>query len=143
MVTILANDDPSGVFSISNSTRGPYLLDEEDNRILVLTISRSRGDLTRELIRYDLIGEATEIAGGQGIADFQEGVREVDITLFVTDDDVPEVNETFQFVIMPLSVGVELLLPSTVDITVLANDDYAGVFSFNSSSLSMSIGTCL
>ena len=143
MVTILANDDPSGVFSISNSTRGPYLLDEEDNRILVLTISRSRGDLTRELIRYDLIGEATEIAGGQGIADFQEGVREVDITLFVTDDDVPEVNETFQFVIMPLSVGVELLLPSTVDITVLANDNYAGVFSFNSSSLSMSIGTCL
>lgn len=141
MVTILANDDPSGVFSISNSTRGPYLLDEEDNRILVLTISRSRGDLTRELIRYDLIGEATEIAGGQGIADFQEGVREVDVTLFVTNDDVPEVNETFQFVIDPLTVGVEVLLPSTVDITVLANDDYAGVFSFNSSSLSTSIGS--
>lgn len=140
VVTILANDDPSGVFSISNSTRGPFFLDEQNNRILVITIARSRGDLTRELISYELIGQPNEIAGGIGIADFQPGAREMDVTLFVTDDDTPETNETFLFRIRPLNAAVELLEPTTVDITVLANDDFAGVFSFNASSLITSIG---
>lgn len=139
-MTILANDDPSGVFSISNSTRGPFFLDEENNRILVITITRNRGDLTRELISYDLIGRPTEIAGGQGIADFPPGQREVDVTLFVTNDNTPEVNDTFLFTITPVNVAVELEEPSSVSITVLANDDYAGVFSFNVSSLTTSIG---
>jgi hypothetical protein len=140
MVTITANDDPSGVFSVSNSTRGPFFLDEENNRILVITIARNRGDLTRELISYDLIGQLAEIAGGQGIADFPPGQREVDVTLFVTNDDVPEINETFIFRITPVNVAVELESPTSANITILANDDYAGVFSFNTSMLAASIG---
>lgn len=139
-MTILANDDPSGVFSISNSTRGPFFLDEENNRILVITIVRNRGDLTRELISYDLMGDPTEIAGGQGIADFPSGQRDVNVTLFVTSDNIPEMNETFLFSFVPLTSGVEVEMPSTVSITILANDDYAGVFSFNASSLTTSIG---
>lgn len=142
-MTILANDDPSGIFSISNSTRGPFVLDEENNRILTITITRSRGDLTRELIRHDLIGPPDEIAGGRGIADFQPGVREISITLFVSNDDEPEINETFVFEISPLNTGVQISLPTTVDITIQANDDFAGVFSFNVSSLSTSIGMLL
>lgn len=139
-MTIVANDDPSGVFSISNSTSGPFFLDEENNRILVITIARNRGDLTRELISYDLIGRPAQIAGGQGIADFPPEEREVDVTLFVINDDVPEMNETFQFRISPVNSAVELDVPTAVSITVLANDDYAGVFSFNASSLTTSIG---
>ena len=146
-MTILANDNPSGAFSISNSTRGPFFLDEENNRILVITITRSRGDLTQELIQYDLAGEPAEIAGGQGIADFLPGgSREINITLFVSNDAIPEVNETFLFSIMPLNPQVLLEAPTTVEITVLANDDYAGVFSFNTSSLSTILGmyiTCV
>lgn len=141
IVTILTNDNPSGIFSISNTTSGPFLLTEDTNRILVVTIIRTRGDLTQELIQYDLVGQPAEIAGGQGIADFQPGERSKDITLFVTNDDIPEVNETFVFSIQPLSSGVDVATPTTVDITVLANDDFAGVFSFNASSLSTSIGT--
>lgn len=143
MVTILANDNPFGVFSISNSTVGPFFLTEDTDRVLILNISRSRGDLTRELVRYDLAGPPAEIAGGQGIADFQPGVREISITLFVSDDNIPEVNETFLFSIQPLNVEVAVAPPTTVDITVLANDDYAGVFTFNTSSLSTSIGIIL
>lgn len=142
-MTILANDDPSGVFSISNSTLGPFTLSEETNRILVITIARSRGDLTRELIQYDLIGQPGEIAGGQGIADFQPEQREIDVTLFVTNDAIPEVNESFVFTISALNPDVSIGTPSAVDITVLANDDFAGVFSFNASSLFTSIGTLL
>lgn len=139
-MTILANDNPSGIFSISDSTSGPFFLDEDTNRILIVTIVRSRGDLTQELIQYDLMGEPGEIAGGQGIAEFQPGERSEDVTLFVTNDDIPEVNETFTFRIQPLSPGVVLATPTSVDITVVANDDFAGVFSFNTSSLSTSIG---
>ena len=140
-MTILANDNPAGVFSISNSTRGPFSLDEENNRILVITISRTGGDLTRELIQYDLAGPIAEIAGGQGIADFQPGgSRDINITLFVTNDNVPEVNETFVFTIAPLRPAVQVQMPVSVSITVLANDDFAGVFSFNTSSLSASLG---
>ena len=139
-MTILANDDPSGIFSISNSTRGPFILDEENNRILNITIIRTRGDLTRELIRYDLTGPSGEIAGGQGIADFQPGDREINVTLFVSNDNEPEVNETFVFEIVPFNAGIQLSTPTTVDITIQANDDFAGVFSFNASSLSTSIG---
>lgn len=140
MVTILANDDPSGVFSISNATQGPFLVDEQNNRILVITIMRSRGDLTRELVSYDLLGRPGEIAGGQGLADFQPGVRSVNVTLFVDDDDVPEVNDTFTFTISPLNLDVQLGTPTSVEITILANDDYAGVFSFSSTTLSAVIG---
>lgn len=139
-MTILANDNPSGIFSISNSTAGPFLLTEDTNRILVVTISRTRGDLTQELIQYDLLGQPGEIAGGQGIADFQPGERSKDITLFVTNDNIPEVNETFVFTIQPLSAGLVVGTPASVDITILANDDFAGVFSFDESSLSTSIG---
>ena len=138
-MTILANDDPSGIFSISNSTKGPFFLNE-DNGILIITITRSHGDLTSELIRYDLIGEPGEIAGGQGLADFQPGVREYNVTLFVTNDDIPEVNETFLFTIVALNPNVQLGALTTVNVTILANDDYSGVFSFNDSSLTTSIG---
>ena len=142
-MTIVANDNPSGIFSISNSTSGPFVLTEDTNRILMLTVVRSRGDLTQELIQYDLTGEPGEIAGGQGIVEFLPGERSKDITLFVTNDNIPEVNETFVFSIQPLSPNVEVGTPTSVDITVLANDDFAGVFSFASSSLSVSIGTIL
>ncbi len=139
-MTILANDDPSGIFSISNSTAGPFTLDEDNNRILNIIIIRSRGDLTREFIRYDLLGSSGEIAGGQGIADFQPGDREINVTLFVSNDNEPEINETFLFEISPFNTGVQLSAPTTVNITIQANDDFAGVFSFSASSLSTSIG---
>lgn len=140
VVTILANDDPSGIFSISNSTSGPFTLDEDDNRILNITIIRTRGDLTSELIRYDLIGPLGEIAGGQGIVDFRPGIREINITLFVSNDNEPELNETFVFEISSVNPDVQFSPPTAVDVTIAANDDFAGVFSFNTSSVSASIG---
>ena len=138
-MTILANDDPSGVFSISNSTRGPFLLNEDTNGILIITITRSRGDLTSEFIRYDLLGQQGEIDGGQGLANFQPGVRQFNVTLFVRNDNVPEINETFTFMISSLSPNVRLENPTSAEVTIAANDDYAGVFSFNTSSLTISI----
>lgn len=140
VVTILANDDPSGIFSISNATRGPFFLNEDNNNILIVTIVRTQGALTSELIRYDLVGETGEIAGGQGLADFQPGDREFSVTLLVIDDSTPELNETFLFIISPLDSRIQLGSPTTVDVTVLANDDFAGLFSFNVSSLTSTIG---
>ena len=142
-MTILANDDPSGIFSISNATRGPFYLTEDNNNILIITIVRTRGALTRELIRYVLVGEVGEIAGGQGLADFQPGDREFTITLLVVDDRIPELNETFMFVISALDSSIPLSTPITVDVTILANDDYAGIFAFNASSLTYNIGRWL
>jgi len=130
-VTILANDNPAGIFSIAASTSGPFLLNEDSSDSAVISIVRSRGDLTRELVRFDLTGRVGQIAGGRGLADFPEHVREVNVTLLVINDLVPEINESFVFTISNLNSGLELAPPTSVSVTVLANDDFAGVFSFN------------
>lgn len=139
-MTILANDDPSGVFSISTATRGPFYLNEDNDNTLIITVVRTRGALTRELIRYMLTGEMGEIAGGQGLAEFQAGDREFSVTLLVIDDIIPEMNETFMFVISALDSRIQLGSPLSVDVTILANDDFAGLFAFNISSLTSNIG---
>ena len=131
MVTILANDSPGGVFSISTSTSGPFFLNEDSSDSVIISIIRSRGDLTRELVRFDLTGRAGQIAGGRGLADFPVHVRVVNVTLLVINDLVPEVNESFVFAISNLDSGLELAPPTSVSLTVLGNDDFAGVFSFN------------
>ena len=91
-------------------------------------------------MRFNLEGRAGQIAGGRGLADFQERVREVNVTLLVINDVVPELDEMFVFTISGLNSGLELATPTSVNITVLANDDFAGVFAFSSSSASLSIG---
>lgn len=54
---------------------------------------------------------------------------------------MPETNETYVLEIFsPLGKTDILGSPTTASMTILANDDYNGVFSYDSSSLLISIG---
>lgn len=140
MVTILQNDAAEGVFSISQSTLGPFVFDESDNGIISILIVREGGALTSEVISYTIPGGGSEILGGQSLAAFTPLQREFPVTLLINNDNIPETNETYQFEISILSGNNDLLgMPSSVEITILANDDYAGLFSFDSASLDQNI----
>ena len=64
--------------------------------------------------------------------------RTMSVDVAAALDDIPEINETFTFEIY--STKDNIVSPSNVSITILANDDWNGVFSFNSSSVSQTIG---
>ena len=73
--------------------------------------------------------------------DFAPGQRNATITILPQSDIIPEINETFFFSISAGEGGEDILGdPTSVMITILANDDFAGVFLFETSSLILSIG---
>lgn len=140
-MTIRQNDAAEGVFSIRPAIGGPFVFNETVNTFIHILIVREGGALTDEIISYNIPGGQNDFIGGQ-IAEFGKQETEFTITLFVIDDNIPETNETFQFEISASDSSASDILgmPSSINITILANDDYAGRFSFDAASLNQSIG---
>ena len=137
-VTIPENDDAAGIFSVS---QGPLFIDETPTSVLQITIERSRGALTNVLLQYNIPGAENEIIGGFGLVNFVPDQTESNVSLLINDDDVPETNETYTFSISAVDGNMDVLgSPSSVDITILANDEYAGLFRFASDSLEATVG---
>ncbi len=139
MVRILQNDAAEGVFSISPSTSGPFLVDESFDDTITIAIIREGGALTTETIFYNIAGGVIEIFGGQGFTTFAPGQRESSVNLLINDDNVPETNETYVFEISSSNADI-LGMPRAVVVTILANDDYAGLFLLDASSLDQTLG---
>ena len=66
---------------------------------------------------------------------FPDGVSSVDGTLILTNDDVPEGNETFTVKIVDARFGAEIGSLSELTLTVSASDDPHGKFQFDQVSL--------
>lgn len=82
-----------------------------------------------------------DFIGGIGIETFSPGQTEKTVSLLPNDDDTPEDEEKFNFTIS--ASNNDLLGNVTyIEITILPNDDYAGVFQFVESSLNLTIGEC-
>ena len=79
-----------------------------------------------------------DFIGGSGNLTFEAGVDTSTITLAPRVDGIPEANEVFTLVIFSSKPIVQS--PSNVTITILANDDYNGVFNFSSNSVNLVIG---
>ena len=63
------------------------------------------------------------------------------VTLLPNDDVIPEDTEVFNFTISAGDGNGNVLgSPTSLEITILANDDYAGLFRFADSSLNITIG---
>ena len=140
-VTILENDDAAGVFSIAAISQGPLFIEETPTSVLQITIARSRGALTNVLLQYNIPGAENEIIGGSGLVSFVPNQMESNISLLINDDDIPETNETYTFSISTVDGNTDILgSPTSVDITILANDDYAGLFSFAAESSVVTVG---
>ena len=140
-MTILQNDNAEGVIFISNSTRGPFVLEESVAEIIEITIEREGGALTNQLIQYEIPGGRQDLIGGFGFANFVANQRSFMVTILVNDDTVPERDESFNFTISAVGGNLNILgSPTYVEITILANDDFAGVFLFAASSRSLFVG---
>lgn len=139
IVTIALNDNADGIFSLSSS-QSSYTIQESSLDVISITIQREEGALTTQTIQYLTVpGSGTDFIGGVGIVTFSPGDTEKTVSLLPNDDNIPENTEEFNFTI---SSGNSDFLgtPTFFEITVLANDDYAGVFRIADSSLDLTIG---
>ena len=135
---------------------------------VAIQIERGGGDLTTEQILYRIIPSGNtlratisvclsvcvcgqvcnsfksfslgsdDFIGASSLVTFAPTNRTMSVDVAAALDDIPEINETFTFEIYSMKDNV--VSPSNVSITILANDDWNGVFSFNSSSVSQTIG---
>lgn len=140
-MTILENDDAAGIFSIAAISQGPLFIDETPTSVLEVTIERSRGALTNVVLQYNIPGAENEIIGGFGLVTFVPDQRESSVSLLINDDVIPETNETYTFSISTVD-GNDAILgsPISTDITILPNDDYAGLFVFAADSMQAIVG---
>lgn len=119
-------------------------MEESTSSILEITIQRTGGALTNQIVRYDTYPDGiSEFFGGSNVVTFAPNQREATVILVPQNDNIPEMNETFSFNISSADGRDEILgSPTSVIITILANDDYAGVFHFHIESLSLEISEC-
>ena len=139
MVTISLNDNANGVFTVSSS-QSSYTISESSEDVITINILRGEGALTTQTIQYQTLpGSGADFIGGVGVATFPPGVTEVVVLVLPNDDNIPENRESFNFTISASDSDI-LGDVTHIEITILENDEYAGVFSFSDSSLDTSIG---
>ncbi|XP_048584248.1 adhesion G-protein coupled receptor V1 isoform X2 [Nematostella vectensis] len=138
-VTISPNDDPAGVIGFSQ-TRIDV---NESIGAFNVTVLRSQGSLGTVTVKYFIKLTSTAIpndysipsfGGGEETLTFVDGQREQNIEVKITDDTIPEDNES---IILGLKPGVgAALVPGheQTEIVILYNDDARGVFNFSSDS---------
>lgn len=140
-MTILENDNAAGVFFINETTLGPFTVEESSFQLLTVIVQREGGALTSETLQSTILPSGADFIGGTLFVNFQPGQRQALITFYAQDDSEPENEENFTLEISPLGDDpVVVREPSSVNITVLANDDYAGVFFFAATSLALFVG---
>ncbi|XP_018414734.1 PREDICTED: G-protein coupled receptor 98, partial [Nanorana parkeri] len=138
-LTVLGNDDPGGVFGFSPYFRGPHSVKEGDS--VELRISRSRGALVKQFLRYTIEPkDSNEFYGNTGILEFQTGEKEIVITLLTRMDGIPELDELYSVVLSPHGdFPITLGDATRVNITILKNDDPHGVIEFITAGLVQTI----
>ena len=113
-----------------------------------LTVLRDQGTFGQEQVNYFVLqGSAsflndysiTGYSGGEETLVFANGVSEQTITIYVTNDTIPEGDETLSIKLTRNSGSTVIGDPNTLEVVIRANDDAYGVFSLDSSSLSKTI----
>ncbi|XP_054843539.1 adhesion G-protein coupled receptor V1 [Eublepharis macularius] len=147
-VVILMNGDAFGVFviySISPNTteNGLYVeVQEWPLNTVQLVIHRTDGSLGQVLVEWSIAGGTATpnldfIGEGESLI-FAEGETKKAITLTILDDSEPEDDESI-IISLTHTEGGSRILPSsdTVMVVILANDNVAGVLSFQTASRSV------
>ncbi|KAH0628079.1 hypothetical protein JD844_008789 [Phrynosoma platyrhinos] len=136
---ILQNDDPGGIFEFASSSRGPFKIKEGES--VELQIVRSRGALIKQFLRYTVEPrDSSEFYGNTGILEFKHGEREIKITLLTRMDGIPELDEFYSVILsshgeLPSKLGNA----TSVNITILKNDDPHGIIQFLAEGLEVTI----
>ena len=112
-----------------------------------ITVLRSQGTFGTETVNffvkpvnvsssdYKVVG----YPGGEATLKFEEGVSEQNITIFATDDSIPEGDKFLNISLTRNSGKTTLGDPKTLEVVIRANDDGYGVFALDQSSLIQTI----
>ncbi|EPQ10965.1 G-protein coupled receptor 98, partial [Myotis brandtii] len=147
-VVIALNGDAFGVFvmySISPNTSedGLYVeVQEKPQTTVELMIHRTGGSLGQVTVEWRVVGgtatEGLDFIGAGDILTFAEGETKKIAILTILDDPEPEDDESI-IVSLVYTEGGSRILPSsdTVRVNILANDNVAGIVSFQTASRSV------
>ncbi|XP_074850311.1 adhesion G-protein coupled receptor V1 [Carettochelys insculpta] len=132
IVTIDASDDAHGVFEFSAESLSVNGTEPEDgDSVIVLQVVRNQGSLSRVILHWIIVCDPTEdLISTYGNVTFDIGQRRANITVEVSPDIYPELDEMFSVLILNVSSG-RLGIHTNATLTVLANDDPYGLFIFS------------
>ncbi|XP_008059253.2 G-protein coupled receptor 98 [Carlito syrichta] len=148
MVVIALNGDAFGVFviySISPNTSEDGLLvevQEQSQTSVELVIHRTGGSAGQVTVEWRVVGgtatEGIDFIGAGDILTFAEGETKKLAILTILDDSEPEDDESI-IISLVYTEGGSRILPSsdTVRVNILANDNVAGIVSFQTASRSV------
>uniref|UniRef100_A0A8C3XBP1 Adhesion G-protein coupled receptor V1 n=1 Tax=Catagonus wagneri TaxID=51154 RepID=A0A8C3XBP1_9CETA len=147
-VVIALNGDAFGVFMIysispNTSENGTYVqVQEQPQSTVEMMIHRIGGSLGQVTVEWRVVGgtatEGLDFIGAGDILTFAEGETKKIAFLTILDDSEPEDDESI-IVSLVYTDGGSRILPSsnTVRVNILANDNVAGVVSFQTASRSV------
>uniref|UniRef100_A0A8C3RD85 Adhesion G-protein coupled receptor V1 n=1 Tax=Cyanoderma ruficeps TaxID=181631 RepID=A0A8C3RD85_9PASS len=132
LVTIEASDDAHGVFEFSAESLSVNGTEPEDgDSSVVLQVVRSHGALSQVRLHWIILCDLTnDLVSTDGNVTFDVGQVRANITLQISPDNVPELDEMFSVLIINVSLG-RLGYHTNATLTILANDDPYGVFIFS------------
>ncbi|NXB81784.1 GPR98 protein, partial [Donacobius atricapilla] len=132
LVTIEASDDAHGVFEFSPESLSVNGTEPEDgDSNVVLQVVRSHGALSQVTLHWIIFCDLTnDLISTDGNVTFDVSQVRANITLWISPDDVPELDKMFSVLIVNVSLG-RLGYHTNATLTILANDDPYGVFIFS------------
>ncbi|NWV12723.1 GPR98 protein, partial [Ptilonorhynchus violaceus] len=132
VVTIEASDDAHGVFDFSAESLSVNGTEPEDgDSNVVLQVVRTHGALSQVTLHWIIVCDLTkDLISTDGNITFDVGQVRANITVQVSPDEVPELDEVFSVLIINVSSG-RLGNYTNATLTILANDDPYGVFIFS------------
>ncbi|XP_029296357.1 LOW QUALITY PROTEIN: adhesion G-protein coupled receptor V1 [Cottoperca gobio] len=130
-VTIAASDDAHGVFQFSPDSLSVNGTEPEDGRSsVVLQVDRSFGDLSNVTVYWEADPSSEgELLSRYGNITFGVGQTSENIIIDVAQDEIPELDKSFNVSLVNVSHG-RLGVQTSATLTVLASDDPYGVFVF-------------
>ncbi|KJE98052.1 ephrin type-A receptor 4a [Capsaspora owczarzaki ATCC 30864] len=139
--TISENDDARGVLSFE---RASLTVDENVGQA-VLTVLRTGGAFG-SVTGFVLTVSGTATAGTDFVAlpslpvVFPENVTAVNVSVTILNDDLPELDESFVVSLSSNGLGgVRIGAQASTTVTIRANDNYAGLFSFDTAGASADV----
>ncbi|XP_069555964.1 adhesion G-protein coupled receptor V1 [Brachyistius frenatus] len=131
-VTIAASDDAHGVFQFSPESLSVNGTEPEGGHSsVVLQVDRSFGDLSNVTVYWEADPSSEEeLFTRFGNIRFVVGQTSENIIISVADDEIPELDKSFNVSLVNVSHG-RLGIKTSASLTVLASDDPYGVFVFS------------
>lgn len=136
-VQIQENDNSRGVIDVAFTTAS---VAEEPNAAVTLEIVRTHGAFGTVGVNYivrpgtaslDDVSRAT----ASGTVQFINGQQRARFMVDIINDAEPELDEVFTVELESATDGAQIGNQNVITVTILANDDINGVFSFSNTSL--------